>query len=192
MVMKCGRCQKFGHAIHGPLDGLNSISSLWLFTQWGIDIVDPLSPTPVQKKFLLVTIDYFTKWIEAKPYAHIKDIDLVKFVWKNIVCHFGTQRTVVSDSGPQFDSTKFRQFYQKHRIRNAFSTPRFPQSNGHAEASNKTLLFYLKKNLDTSKEKDKGIASHATGMQNHAQETYRRTPFAMVYNTEVVIPKAVE
>lgn len=53
-------------------------------------------------------IDYFTKWIEAKPYAHIKDINLVKFVWKNIVCHFGTQRMVVSDSGPQFDSTKFR------------------------------------------------------------------------------------
>ena len=74
-------------------------------------------------------IDYFTKWVEVEAYAQIKDIDLVKFVWMNIVCHFGVLRAILFDNDLQFDSTKFKQFCHKNGIRNAFSIPLFPQSN---------------------------------------------------------------
>ena len=69
-----------------------------------MDIVRPLPATPAQKKFLLVTTDYFSKWVEAEAYASIKDKDVTKFVWKNIICHFGIPQTIIADNGPQFDS----------------------------------------------------------------------------------------
>ena len=54
-----------------------------------MDIVGPLPVAPTQKKFLLVATYYFSKWVEAEAYASIKDKDVMKFVWKNIVCRFG-------------------------------------------------------------------------------------------------------
>ena len=112
----------------------------------------PLPAAPAQKKFLLVAIDYFRKWVEAEAYASIKDKDVTKFVWKNIVCRFGIPQTIIADNGPQFDSIAFRNFYSELNIRNSYSTPRYPQSNGQAEATNKTLITALKKGLNKPKE----------------------------------------
>nr|CAN81178.1 hypothetical protein VITISV_004998 [Vitis vinifera] len=81
---------------------------------------------------------------------HIKDKDVTKFVWKNIVCRFGIPQTIIADNGPQFDSIAFRNFCSELNIRNSYSTPRYPQSNGQAEATNKTLITALKKRLETS------------------------------------------
>ena len=53
----------------------------------------------VQKKFLLVVTDYFNKWVEAKAYASIKDEDISKYVWKNIVYRFGIPQAIVTDNG---------------------------------------------------------------------------------------------
>ena len=53
---------------------------------------------------MLVGTDYFTKWVEAKPLANIKDVDAKKFVWKNIVTQFGVLHTLISDNDLQFDS----------------------------------------------------------------------------------------
>ena len=54
-----------------------------------MDIVGPLPVAAAQKKLLLIATDYFNKWVEAKTYASIKDKDVTKFVWKNIICRFG-------------------------------------------------------------------------------------------------------
>ena len=63
-----------------------------------MDIVGPLPIIAASKKFLLVAIDYFSKWIEAKAYANIKDKDVSKFVWKNIVCRFGIPQVIVANN----------------------------------------------------------------------------------------------
>ena len=73
---------------HMPFVTLNPITRPWPFAQWRMDIVGPLPTTTIQKKFLLVVTDYFSKWIGAKAYASIKDKDFMKFIWKNIVCRF--------------------------------------------------------------------------------------------------------
>ena len=104
------------------MQDLVSISSLWPFAQWGIDIVDPLPTAPAQKKLLLVAIDYFSKWIEADAFSSIKDRDVTRFIWKNIVCRFGILRSIVSDNGPQFDSRVYRDFFQELKIKNLYSS----------------------------------------------------------------------
>ena len=62
-------------------------------------------------------------------------------------------RTIISNNGPQFDSQVYRNLCQELKIKNLYSTPRYPQSNDQIEASNKTLLTALKKRLDTAKGK---------------------------------------
>lgn len=65
-----------------------------------MDIVGLLPTAAAQKKFLLVAMDYFSKWEEVEAYASIKDKDVSKFFWKNIVCRFGILQTIVADNGP--------------------------------------------------------------------------------------------
>ncbi|RVW63279.1 Transposon Tf2-12 polyprotein [Vitis vinifera] len=118
-----------------------------------MDIVGPLPTAAAQKKFLLVAIDYFSKWVEAEAYASIKNKDVKRFVWKNIVCRFGIPQAIIADNDPQFDSSAFKDFCAELYIKNLYSTPRYPQSNGQAEATNKTLLSALKKRLEKAKGK---------------------------------------
>ena len=71
LVKKCDKCQTFGNVQRLPAERLTTISSPWPFAQWGIDIVDPLPQDKGQVKFILVAIDYFTKWVEAEALATI-------------------------------------------------------------------------------------------------------------------------
>ena len=152
-VKKCDPCQQMSPILKSPVKDLVSISSPWPFSQWGIDIMGPLPTAPAQKKLLLVTIDYFSKWIQDDAFTSIKDRDVTRFIWKNIVCRFGIPRSIVSDNGTQFDSWVYRDFYQELKRKNLYSTPQYPQSNDQDEASKKTLLTALKKRLDSAKGK---------------------------------------
>ena len=147
-VKRYDQCQRYALIPRVPSKALNSVTSPWSFAQWGMDIVDLLPIATTQKKFMLVAIDYFNKWVEAESYASIKDKDVSKFVWENIVCQFGVTRAIVVDNGPQFDSIVFQTFCSKLNIKNLYSTPHYPQSNGPTEATNKTLLNALKKKLE--------------------------------------------
>ena len=147
-VKKCDKCQRHAPIPHVPSETLKPISSPWPFAQWVMDIVGPLPIAATQKKFLLIAIDYFSKWVEAKTYANIKDKDVTKFIWKNIICQFGIPQAIIANNGPQFDSIAFRNFCSELKIQNLYFTSRYPQSNGQTEATNKTLLTALKKKLE--------------------------------------------
>ena len=85
-----------------------------------------MGPFPVgrrQIKFLVVGIDYFTKWVEAEPLATITEKNIRGFVWKAIICRFGIPRVFISDNGRQFDNSPFRDFYEELVIRNHYSSP---------------------------------------------------------------------
>ena len=75
-------------------------------------------------------MDYFTKWTEAEALANIQDVDVKKFVWRNIVTRFGVPESLVFDNGLQFDSNAFRKFCSDLGIKNRYSTSVYPQSNG--------------------------------------------------------------
>ncbi|RVW85120.1 hypothetical protein CK203_032889 [Vitis vinifera] len=120
-----------------------------------------------QKKFLLVATDYFSKWVEAEAYASIKDKDVT-------------------------NSIAFRNFCSELNIRNSYSTPRYPQSNGQAEATNKTLINALKKRLEQAKGK---WVEELPGVLWAYRTTPGRptgnTPFALTYGMDAVIPTEI-
>ena len=98
-----------------------------------------------------MAIDYFTKWAEVKALANIRDIDVKKFVWKNIITRFGVPNSLTSNNGLQFDNKAFLEFCSDLGIKNRYSNPEYPQSNGQAEATNKAIMNGLKKRLDDTK-----------------------------------------
>ena len=100
---------------------------------------------------LLTGTDYFTKWVEAEPLANIRDTDVKRFVWKNIVTQFGVPKVLISNNGLQFNSKAFRRYCSELGITNRLSTPSYPRGNGQAEATNKSIMNGLKRRLDDSK-----------------------------------------
>ena len=79
---------------------------------------------------MLVAVDYFTKSTEAETLANIQDVDVKKFVWKNIITRFGVPDSFISDNRLQFDSRSFRKFCSNLGIKNKYSSPAYPQGNG--------------------------------------------------------------
>lgn len=82
-----------------PSHELIVISSPWPFAKWGVDFIGPLPREKENACFAIVTIDYFTKWVEAEPLAKITKMNTSKFLWKNIICKLGIPYFVVSDNG---------------------------------------------------------------------------------------------
>ena len=134
-----------------------------------MDIVGPFPKALGNKKYLLVGIDYFTKWVEAELLANIRDVDVKRFIWKNIVTRFGVPHTLISDNGLQFDNKTFRKYYSDLGIKNRYSTPAYPQRNGQTEVVNKVIVTGLKKRLDDVKRKWVEELPHVLW-------TYRTTP----------------
>nr|GEX95877.1 reverse transcriptase domain-containing protein [Tanacetum cinerariifolium] len=118
---------------------LTPITSPWPFYKWGIDIAGPFSEGPDKVKFIIVVIDYFTKWIEAKPVATITGTQVKKFVWDNIVCRFSLLGEIISDNGKQFRDNPFKDWCGKLNIRQCFAFVKHSQANGLVERANRSL-----------------------------------------------------
>ncbi|KAK3022624.1 hypothetical protein RJ639_045775 [Escallonia herrerae] len=104
---RCDQCQKFAPLSHTPVAPLTSIVSPIPFAVWGMDLLGPFPMASGQRLFVIVTIDYFTKWTEAESLAAITSAKCEDFFWKNIVCCFGVPRALVVDNDKQFDNNNF-------------------------------------------------------------------------------------
>uniref|UniRef100_A0A2N9F5L1 RNase H type-1 domain-containing protein n=1 Tax=Fagus sylvatica TaxID=28930 RepID=A0A2N9F5L1_FAGSY len=103
-VQHCDKCQRFANLVHSPPEMLVPMTAPWPFAQWGLDIMGPFPIGRRQLKFLVMAIDYFTKWVEAEPLATITEKNVQNFVWKAVICRFGIpdcgQKNSQAYSGP--------------------------------------------------------------------------------------------
>ena len=120
---------------------------------------------------------------------NIRDVDVKKFLWKNIVTRFEIPHTLISDNGLQFDSKFFRRYCCELGITNRYSTPAYPQGNRQAEAVNKVVVSGLKKMLDDAK--GRWVVEELPHVLCTYRTTPRRstgeTPFSMSYGAKAVI-----
>ena len=123
----------------------------WPFAQRGLFIIGPFPIAIMQLKFLVVGIDYFTKWMEAEALATIMEKNIQSFVQKNIICRYGIPRVLVSDNRRQFYNSAFRDFCSELGIKNHYSLPAHPQTNGQVEVTNQSLLKIIKTRLQRAK-----------------------------------------
>ncbi|GJU70303.1 reverse transcriptase domain-containing protein [Tanacetum coccineum] len=149
----------------------------------------PILEAQGKVKFLIVTIDYFTKWIEAKPVVTITGCQIKKFVWDNIVCKFGLPREIVSNNGKQFRDNPFKDWCDKLSIKQRFASVKHPQTNGLVERENSRLGEGIKARLDEgSKNRIKEVPHVLWAHRTMIKTNNRDTPFSLTYGTEAVIP----
>ncbi|GJS19835.1 reverse transcriptase domain-containing protein [Tanacetum coccineum] len=192
MILKCKDCQVHRPVPRNPQQPLTPITSPWPFYKWGIDIAGPFPKGPGKVKFLIVAMDYFTKWIEAKAVATISGGQVKKFVWDNIVCRFGLSGEIVSDNGKQFSDNPFKDWCEKLNITQRFASVKHPQSNGLVERANRSLGEGIKARLgEGNKNWIEEIPHVLWAHRTMIKSSNGDTPFSLTYGTEAVIPAEI-
>ncbi|GJS44375.1 reverse transcriptase domain-containing protein [Tanacetum coccineum] len=185
LIRTCQDCQVHRPVPRNPQQKLTPIMSSWSFYKWGIYIVGPFPKGPEKVKFLIVAMDYFTIWIEAKSVTTITGNQVKKFVWDNIVCMFGLSGEIISDNEKQFRDNPFKDWCEKLCIRQCFASVKHPQANRNLGERIKARLDERSK--DWIEELSHVLWAHCTMIKSSNGDT----PFLLTYGTEVVIPAEI-
>ncbi|XP_064971613.1 uncharacterized protein LOC135616356 [Musa acuminata AAA Group] len=158
----------------------------------GLDLLGPFPPASGQRKYIVVGVDYFTKWVEAEPLATITERQIEKFVWRNLVTRFGLPKTIITDNGPQFASGKFREFCESHGIQLKFSSVAYPQTNGLAEVTNRSILDELKRRVFAARSAwTDELPSVLWSLCTTPKTATGESPYSLAFRTEAVLPPEV-
>ncbi|KAI9126799.1 hypothetical protein K1719_002395 [Acacia pycnantha] len=164
-VQKCDSFQKHASIIRSPPASLQVISAPWPFFKWGMDLLGPFNRAAGQLRWLIVAVDYFTKWIEVEPVATI---------------------TSFIDKG-------FQELVAEFNIQQHFASVEHPQSNGQEEAAIKVIVDGLKKRMeDASFSWVDQLPYVLWGYQTSIQSSTGETPFKLTYGCEAMIPVEIE
>ena len=151
-VQTCHKCQIYADRIHVPSVSLNVISSSWSFAMWGIDVIRHIEPiTSNGHRFILVAIDYFTKWVEAVSYANVTKQVVSRFLKRDIICRYGIPNKIIIDNGSNLNNKMMKELCKDFKIEHHNSSPYRPKMNGTVEATNKNIKKIVQKMVKTYK-----------------------------------------
>ncbi|KAL0446567.1 UNVERIFIED_CONTAM: hypothetical protein Slati_1784600 [Sesamum latifolium] len=191
-VRKCSPCQKHANHLHNPATFMKIMESPCPFDMWGMDIVGKLPHATGQREYLIVAVDYFTKWFEVEPLAKISEKEVIKFIWQNLICRFGIPRALVTDNGTQFQGGKLKSWLEELKIKQLFTSVNNPEASGQAEVTNMIILQQLRTRLGENKE---SWVDELSGVLwaycTTPRESTQEMPFSLVYGTEAVIPSEI-
>ena len=128
-----------------------------IFERWEIDVVGPLIPTEQGNRYIIVAMEYFTRWPEAWATKTANSIDTATFIYEEIICRFGVPKVIQSDQGTHFVNDTIRQLMAKFQVKHSLSLLYHPQSNGLVERFNRSLCEGLAKISETVYDWDKYI-----------------------------------
>nr|GFA45173.1 reverse transcriptase domain-containing protein [Tanacetum cinerariifolium] len=128
-----------GH--HGPNYTTRKVCEI--FDVWGIDFMGPF-PSSRGNKYILVVVDYLSKWVEAKALPTNNARVVCKFL-KNLFARFDAPKAIISDRGTHFCNDQFTKVMQKYGVTHRLSTPYHPQTSGQVEVSNRGLKRILER-----------------------------------------------
>jgi ribonuclease HI len=191
LVQKCENCQRCAKDQKQPSSLNQLIQPTWPLQRWGLDLLGPLPDAQGNLKYVVVAVEYFSKWIEAKPLATITSATIQKFFWQNIVCRFGVSKAITMDNGTQFDVETFKDFCDRIGTKNHFASVRHLESNGLVERANGIIMTGIMKlifNQPRGKWPDeliKVVWSHNTPMSRSTGFT----PFKLLFGDEAITPE---
>ncbi|XP_050890237.1 uncharacterized protein LOC127095610, partial [Lathyrus oleraceus] len=134
-----------GHAMAKKiLRAVNVLTSPWPFSMWGIDMIGAIEPKASNgHRFILVAIDYFTKWVEAASYANVTKQVVARFLKKEIICRYGIPSRIITDNGTNLNNKTMKELCESFKIEHHNSSPYRPKMNGAVEAANKNIKKIL-------------------------------------------------
>nr|GFA30862.1 reverse transcriptase domain-containing protein [Tanacetum cinerariifolium] len=145
LVKRCDSCQCQGKISQKDEMPQNSIQICEIFDMWGIDFMGPF-PSSKGNKYILVAVDYLSKWVEAKALPTNDARVVVKFL-KSLFSRFGTPKAIISDIGTHFCNDQFSRVTTKYGVTHRLSTAYHPQTSGQVEVTNRGLKRILERTV---------------------------------------------
>eukprot|EP00253_Pinus_taeda_P028002 PITA_28002 len=163
------------------------------FQQWGLDFIGEIHPSSSgQHRWILTAIDYFTKWIEAIPCRQANDSVIIQVLEKNTLSRFGCPNKIITDNTAAFRSKKMVNFCHKFHITLGHSTAYYPQGNGLAKSSNKSLIKIIKKVLEENKKNwHKKLVNALWADRLRTKRSIGVSQYELVYGLEAKFPSSL-
>ncbi|GKE74724.1 reverse transcriptase domain-containing protein [Tanacetum coccineum] len=169
----------------------NNIQVCEVFDVWGLDFIGPF-PDSRGKKYILVVVDYVSKWVETQALPTNDARVVVKFL-KGLFARFGIPKALISDRGTHFCNSQLEKALLKYRVTHKISTAYHPQTNGQTEVTNKAIKRILKRSFrynlkDWSEKLNDALWAFRTAYKTSTG----CSPFRMVYGKACHLPVEIE
>ena len=192
-VRRCYKCQIYADKAHAPTFPLHVLTAPWPFSMWGLDVIGPIEPKASNgHRFILVAIDYFTKWVEVASYKSVTKQAVVKFIRKDIICRYGLPERIITDNGKNLNNKLMEELCNQFKVKHSNSTPYRPKMNGAVETANKNIKKILEKMSVTYRDWHEMLPFALHGYRISVCTSTGATPFSLVYGFEAVLPVEVE
>jgi hypothetical protein len=186
-IKGCDECQRRGQPFRK--EPLIPIKIGEPFHRVGIDIKGPLPITKKENRYIIVAMDYLTKWPEAKTTLEAKASDVAEFLHQEIICRHGTPSILLSDRGTPFVNVLIKELCEKGEIRHRLTSPYRPQTNGMVERFNRTIGESLAKmTSNPEKEWDEYLDAILLAYRTMKHESTGFIPFQLIYGRQARLP----
>ncbi|GJX89515.1 reverse transcriptase domain-containing protein [Tanacetum coccineum] len=191
LVKNCNSCQRQGKISQRDEMPQNSIQVCEIFDVWGIDFMGPF-PSSKGNKYILVAVDYLSKWVEAKALPTNDARVVCKFL-KSLFARFGAPRAIISDRGTHFCNDQFAKVMLKYGVTHRLSTAYHPQTSGQVEVSNRGLKRILERTVGENRTFWSDKLDDALWAFRTAYKTpIGCTPYKLVYGKACHLPIELE
>ena len=150
MCRECDKCQILGKISSRHMMPLSPILVVNLFNVWGIDFMGPF-PSSFGYIYILVGVDYVSKWVEAMPCRAANHKVVLKFLKENIFSRFGVPKAIISGGGSHFCNKPFENLLTKYGVKHKVTTPYHPQTSGQVELANREIKTILMKVVNSNR-----------------------------------------
>nr|GEV49349.1 reverse transcriptase domain-containing protein [Tanacetum cinerariifolium] len=187
LVTRCDACQRQGKISQRDEMPQIAIHVCEIFDVLGINFMGPFSSSR-GNKYILVAVDYLSKWVEAKALPTNDARVVVKFL-KSLFARFGTPRAIISDRGTYFCNDQFTKVMLKYGVTRRLSTMYHPQTSGQVEVSNSSLKRILERTVGENRVSGSDKLDDALWPFRTAYKTpIECTPYKLVYGNACHLP----
>lgn len=161
------------------------------FEKWGIDFIGPISPAAkhTQARYIIVAIDFFTKWAKARATKKNDARSTAKFLYEQVIMGVGCPLQIVSDRGTHFINETITILLSEFMIIHRKSTPYYPQANGLAESSNKNFCKIMICTVEGSRNDwEHKLTASLWAYQTAYKVATNCTPFSLAFGMKAVMP----